>query len=323
MEKIERIALLKEAYKNQVDTIMSYPERGPWGDKNWWGNWSGFIPGYFMQKFNAKAVCEIYAGSGTTSDVAKDLGIRYTGIDLSPTPTRSDIISMNILDEDMELPDGFYEADIHFSHPPYPGINNVKYSDYMWNDTEKKGIFDIQNMSYEKGMTCINKGIMRDFATMKRGAYLVIMVGEIRSKGQYHSMIQDICKPGIFHQSFVKIQHNTRSGRNTYGSRDFALTGQEMIAVFKKPSGFEIAYVLPKNYVMDIRDSKTATWKDVVWSCIQNLGTATLSSIYAALENCKKALANANWKAKVRQVLQKLRDAGLVVNNDRGVWAVA
>lgn len=309
-----------------TDTILSFPNRGPWGDSRYRGNCSGWIPAYFINKYHAKRVAEVFAGSGTTYDVCRDMGVRYVGIDLNPNPPRDGILSMDILDDAMELPDGFYDADMVFLHPPYPSIHDVRYAGNMWQDTDGTRILrDIQEMNFEDGMKAVNHAVLRAYNAMPAGSYEVCLVGEIRAKGEYRSMMQNLAIPGILHQTFIKLQHNTVSGRRTYsGSSDFALTGHEMIAVIKKPSGYELAFVMPKRYSMDIRDSQMATWKDVVMAAVRNLGGASNNEeIYAALEHHAKAAANVNWKAKIRQTLQKLAQSGLITHVGTGQWDAA
>lgn len=196
----------------------------------------------------------------------------------------------------------------------------------MWQDTDGTRILrDIQEMNFEDGMKAVNHAVLRAYNAMPAGSYEVCLVGEIRAKGEYRSMMQNLAIPGILHQTFIKLQHNTVSGRRTYsGSSDFALTGHEMIAVIKKPSGYELAFVMPKRYSMDIRDSQMATWKDVVMAAVRNLGGASNNEeIYAALEHHAKAAANVNWKAKIRQTLQKLAQSGLITHVGTGQWAAA
>ena len=303
-------------------TVLSFPERGPWGSSSYRGNCSGFIPAYFIWKYGANKVAEVFAGSGTTSDVCRDMNIPYIGIDLNPKPVRPDIIAMDILDDNIELPDDFYDADMIFLHPPYPGINNIHYSTGMWQGNQTQISRDIQEMKWESGMKAVNHAIMRAYNALRPGAYEVVLVGEISFRGQYHSMMADLIRPTQLHQTFIKLQHNCMSDRDaaTRSRSDRALTGHEMIAVFKKPSGYEIAYVMPKEYRLDIRDSVMATWKDVVTAVMNKLGgNATLSEIYKEVEHHKKAQNNANWQAKIRQTLQM----GNFRNTARGVWAVA
>lgn len=61
-------------------TVLSLPNRGPWGSLHYRGNCSGYIPAFFIWKYDAASAAEIFAGSGTTSDLCKDMGIPYKGI---------------------------------------------------------------------------------------------------------------------------------------------------------------------------------------------------------------------------------------------------
>ena len=97
--------------ENHTGTILSFPERGPWGSSRYRGSCSGWIPAFFINKFHVSHMAEVFAGSGTTYDVCKDMNVVYTGIDLNPNPPRNGIQTMDILDDSMDLPDGFYHAD--------------------------------------------------------------------------------------------------------------------------------------------------------------------------------------------------------------------
>lgn len=322
---MDKSTILQELERH-TDTVLSFPNRGPWGDSRYRGNCSGWIPAFFINKYKVKKLAEVFAGSGTTYDVCKDMGVQYVGIDLNPNPTRDGIIAMDILDDTVDLPNGFYDADMVFLHPPYPSINDVRYAGHMWKDLDGSGkLHDIQEMSFEDGMRSVNHAIIRAYNAMPKGSYEVCLVGEIRSHGQYRSMMQNLSIPGILHQTFIKIQHNTVSGRRNYScNNDYALTGHEMIAVIKKPSGYELSIVIPRRYTMDIRDSKMATWKDVVMAAVRNLGgTQKNSDIYLEIENHEKAARNPNWRAKVRQTLQVLSQAGLIVHVAEGQWRAA
>lgn len=321
--------VLNEVRTQMQYTVLSYPQRDPqgitWGSPKYNGNCSGKVPLGFIDKLGVRSVCEVFAGSGTLSDVCRDYGIPYCGIDLNPAPVRENIVAMDILDMEKELPDAFYEADMCFSHPPYPGINNIKYAGSAWKDTQNLSVKDIQNMPFDEGMKKINMSTMRVYAAMQPGAFMVLLVGEIRAGGKYYSMYQNLALPGEVFQTYVKLQHNVSSGRKNYcGRSQKALTGHEMIVVVKKPSGYEIAYVVPRVVSGDIRDSRSATWKDVVYAVMRNSkGNVTLNEIYSELESHAKSRSNSEWKAKIRQVLQRLRDSGKVVNVGRGAWCLA
>lgn len=316
---MEKKDILAELSRHESQgTILSFPNRGPWGNSGYRGNWSGWIPAYFCVMFDAKAISEIFAGSGTTSDVAMDLGIPYCGIDLNPNPPRKDIYTMDILDYNMDLPDAFRMADIQFLHPPYPGINGIRYagSQYVCDPLTKSR--DIQAMPYSEGMLAVNKAVMRGYTAMKPGSYQVIMVGEVRNRGEYHSMIRDLAIPGQFHQMFVKQQHNTWSGRNSQAVRkNFAWTAFEVIAVTKKPSGYEIAFTIPQTFRQDIRESRMATWKDIIMATAHEFHNEfTVGEMYEAVQDCAKAKGNHFVRDKVRQTLNFLTASGLLHKTD-------
>lgn len=322
-EELQKV--LHEVRQQMQYTVLSYPERDPhgfkWGSPSYNGNCTGKIPLGFIDKFGAKSVFEMYAGSGTLSDVCKDYGIKYCGVDLNPNPVRNNIVPMDLCDLSQDFPVDIYDADFIFQHPVYPGINRIKYAGSAWNDMA--GHFkerDIQNLPFYEGMAKVNMATMRAYSAMQPGAFMAILVGEIRTNGKYYSMFQNLALPGEFYQSYIKLQYNTWSDRKCiYSNSSRALTGHEMIAVIRKPSGYEIAYVIPKEYIMDIRDSETATWRDVVVSVLRKFGNmASLQSIYSEIEGHKKCNRNPHWQAKVRQVLQMY-----CMPVERGVWKIA
>ena len=261
-EELDKV--LNEVKRQMQYTVISYEQRDPdgfkWGNPKYPGNCSGKVPLGFIDKLGAKSVCELFAGSGTLSDVCSDYNIPYCGIDLNPNPIRENIISMDILDMNQDLPDAFRMSDMCFSHPPYPGINRIKYAGSAWKDTKGLAEKDIQTLPFEIGMKKINQAHMRLYSVMQPGSYLVMLVGEIRCSGNYYSMIQNLVLPGISFQTYVKIEHNTWSSRQSYygNTNPRALTSHEIIAVVKKPSGYEIMYIMPKTVNLDIRDSLSA-----------------------------------------------------------------
>lgn len=313
-------------YVNQhaSGTILSFPDRGPWGDSKYRGNFSGWIPASIIVRYGCQSVSEIFAGSGTTSDLCRDMDIPYCGIDLNPVPVRQTIRAMDIMDYAKELPDLFYEADLQILHPPYPGINGIRYANSMWKDQVGTVSADIQGMSWEEGMLAVNKAIMRGYAAMPSGSYQAMVVGDIRSKGIFRSMLTNLTIPGEQIQILVKAQHNTVSGRRSYTNGKYFFIEHEFIVITKKPSGYEITFIVPQKYSIDIRDSRDSTWKDVVYAVLRELGNeGSLENIYKKIESHKKAKQNPHWKDKVRQTLQRMQKVNKAVHVGRGKWCVA
>lgn len=194
---------------------------------------SGWIPASIIVRYGCKSVSEIFAGGGTTSDVCRDLEIPYCGIDLNPNPVRPDISVMDILDYTKDLPDGFYQSDLQILHPPYPGINDIHYSNHMWKGDSRSISADIQEMPWEKGMHAVNQAMMRGYAAMPKGAYQAVVVGDIRQKGIFRSMLTNLTLPGEQIQVLIKKQHNTSSGRKYYANHKFFFIEHEYVVITK------------------------------------------------------------------------------------------
>lgn len=146
MNKNEIFSYLKQ---HANGTVLSFPERGPWGSSSYRGNFSGWIPAAIIYRYGAGSVSEIFAGGGTTSDLCRDLEIPYCGIDLNPAPVRNNILTMDIMDEESELPDAFYEADLQMIHPPYPCINHLHVSNETLYNALKNHSKCKNNKNYE------------------------------------------------------------------------------------------------------------------------------------------------------------------------------
>ena len=113
-------------------TILSFPDRGPWGSNRYRGNCSGWILAFLIWKYKVNKFTELFAGSGTGYDVCKDIGISYVGADLNPNPVRQGILNVNAVTD--EVPDEFYGADMIFMHPPCGKEINIPYAGSMYPD---------------------------------------------------------------------------------------------------------------------------------------------------------------------------------------------
>lgn len=311
--------IIKELQKND-QTILSFPSRGEWGDNSYRGNCSGYIQAFLMWKYHIKKFAEVFAGSGTGSDVAKDMGVDYIGLDLNPNPKRHDILCRDAFTDD--VPDEFYGADMVFMHPPYSELIKIPYAGSMYPDpTGELSKRDLGQMPWDTFMNALNKVIMKFYAAMEKGSYMSVLMGDVR-RGTFHSMLQDIVKPGEMQQILIKTQHNCTSTieNKAYKSRNFVPIVHEYIMVLKKIMPYMIDFQLPTKHAVDIRDSETATWKDIVYAVMKDKGSLTLNDIYSNIENHNRCKKNPHWKEKIRQTLQKY---SIFVSNNRGVWQVA
>nr|WP_297765792.1 hypothetical protein [uncultured Butyrivibrio sp.] len=312
---------IEQELKKHDSTLLSFPSRGEWGDRKYRGNCSGWIQAFLIWKYHVQKMAELFAGSGTGSDVARDMGIDYIGADLNPNPVRGNILTCNAVTD--EVPEEFLGADMFFMHPPYGAEIKIPYAGHMWKDTTREHNLsksDLGQMKWDVFMKELNKIIMKYYASMEAGARMSVLMGDVRRDGRCYSMLKDIVQPGQLEQIIIKAQHNCVSDGRAYSNRNFVPIVHEYIMVIKKLAPYIIDFSLPVKKELDIRDSKSATWRDVVSAVMDKLGEADLDEIYAEIEECEKAKANEHWKAKVRQTLQY---SPRFENKKRGVWALA
>ncbi len=94
-------------------SIMNFPERGAWGNAKWRGNCSGHVYKELFERLQPKVFVDPMVGSGTSVEVAREMGIDAFGLDLH---SGFNAVRHSILGAVGK------EADLVVSHPPYGGM---------------------------------------------------------------------------------------------------------------------------------------------------------------------------------------------------------
>ena len=320
MTKEEIVSGLK--LKPCYGTLLNFPDRGPWGDSRYRGNCSGWIHAFLLNQYKVKRLAELFAGSGTGSDVCRDFGIPYVGADLNPSPKRSDILVVDAIND--PVPDAFYGADMLFMHPPYSQVINIPYAGYMYKDPDHSlAKSDLGQMPWKEFMNTLNKIVMKYYASIPRNGRMSILMGDVKKKGVLYSMISDIVKPGTLEQILIKGQFNCVSSGRSYSGNTFVPITHEYLMVVRKDDGYWIGFSLPMQYGVDIRNSTSATWKDIVYAVLQKIGgEGALETIYNEVASYQRAKTyTSDLKAKIRQTLQ--RSPKVFQHIQKGRWAIA
>lgn len=301
-----------------MESIISFPNRGKWGNSKYRGNCSGYVQKSLFEQFHTKEVTDPMAGSFTTRDVANDMGIISHCYDLSQ--------GFNALTD--EVPEEACGSDLWFWHPPYSSVINIPYAGSMWDDKAFEAKFgydpkpyDLGQMDWDEFVLAMNKCMLKFYAAMETGARMCVLMGDIKRNGVCRSMIRDIAQPGVLENIVIKAQHNCVSDGHTYSNRNFIPIIHEYIMILKKMAPYSLDFTMTKRYKLDIRDSKDVSWKDVVAAVLNKLGReATLDEIYAEIDGFKKCDTNSHWKDKIRQTLQQY---SMFSSTRRGVWSLA
>lgn len=306
--------------KQNDSSVLSFKDRGPWGSNKYRGNCSGYVQAYLIWKYHVQRMAELFAGSGTGYDVCQDMDIGYFGADLNPNPVRPNICSIDAFQD--EVSEAFSFADFVFMHPPYGAEIKIPYAGSMYPDLSGAlSKRDLGQMPWPEFIKILNEVVMKYFTSMESGARMGILMGDVRRNGHLYSMLTDIVKPGELEQIIIKQQHNCVSNGRNYTRKNFVPLVHEYILVLKKAAPYILDFQYPFRKELDIRDSISATWRDVVFAALSAVGgEARLSDIYTEIDGHKKAASNPHWKEKVRQVLQMYSS---FYSRERGVWAIA
>lgn len=284
-----------------MNSILSYENRGKWGKSSYRGNCSGFVIKDLLEFFQPKMFVEVFSGGGTGKDVATELGYKNSiHLDLNN--------GWNALVD--EIPSG---SDFCFSHPPYWDI--ISYQQYNGQHEDDLSL----NMSYEEFIIKLDKVNAKIYGSLVNGGRHAFLVGDVRKKGKYYSIIKDMAWFGDLEIHLIKEQFNTVSERKKYNGK-FIPIAHEHLLVFKKNQVWAVPIKFSYTKTFDLRQFENMTWRDLIQGALEWLsGQAELQAIYGVIKNSKKASKNHHWKEKVRQTLQVHQNFVPVA---RGIWSL-
>lgn len=213
-------------------SIVSYPQRGPWGDATWEGNTSGHLVLDLIETYCPANVLDPMEGSGTTRDVCSGRGIPYLGYDLK---TGHDILSphdQNRITREVRalFPNG---ADMIFFHPPYWGM--VRYSN-LQNDF-CAGPYGLYLERMRQALTFLTR-------LLSPKGFIVLLLADFRWNGRTYFMTDDTTQMGAMLQMgldkearIIKIQHMTSSRGKVEHPGEFAFV-HEYVTILRKRGAF-------------------------------------------------------------------------------------
>lgn len=272
-------------------SVISFPERGHYGNSKYRGNCSGKVPLGFFETYHRKSsglACDPSIGGGTTVDVAAELGLRFKGTDLHQ--------GFNLLTDRFG---DFLGEEAHscFWHPAY--LNMVTYSGNMWGEPNK---WDMSRMGLVEFTEALELAIMNIHAAMEKGGHYGILMGNLRRAGEYYNLssLVERVTPGKLVDEIIKTQHNCVSDSRQYNG-NLVRIGHEKLLVFKKDKHelFFLATVEQRAAAM-----KGITWRAAVRKILLGGKEMHLREIYDAIAPFAQSRDNNNVEAKVRQVVQ-------------------
>jgi hypothetical protein len=206
-----------------LSSVVSYPERGPWGDSGYRGDCSGHLVKDLILRFDCKSVFDPAEGGGTVKDVVSGINkyrqknISYEGRDLK---TGFDILNGQMPSE---------QFDIVWFHPPYWDI--IRYS------ADASDLSACETLAEFEAK--LNRCAERLYDAVKPGGIMAILIGDKRKHGRYYPLFNTLLTNlniGRLRAIIVKLQHNCTSDWKFYGSKNpfFVPIKHEYCLIFQK-----------------------------------------------------------------------------------------
>jgi hypothetical protein len=286
-----------------LTSVVSYPDRGPWGDARFPGNFSGHLVMDLLDYFKPRYVIDPTRGSGTTLDVCRERGVRCWSEDIH---TGFDGLSDC-------APTGADAAIIHLPYGPmirYPSAHPHELSRFAW----------------EEFVPLANQFHYNVYSVLCSGGVMASLMGVMRKGGQIYDMSKELTWYGTPYASIIKLQHNMRSRRTNYYGRPFIATLHEVLVVTKKPNMYVVPMLGRAKVRFDQRrECRAMPWRAIVFACLDTLGgEAALRDIYDAAGTFVRVReageGGTDWQAIIRRELQQREE---FVPCGRGRWALS
>ena len=292
-------------------SLLSFPERGAWGDATYRGNCSGHVYRYLFEQLKPASFADPCVGSGTSVEVAEAMGIEAFGLDLH---SGFNVLRNSIL-ERVGRP-----VDLCFSHPPYASM--VTYSGRVWGEDAHPD--DLSRCGDDdEFVDKLHQMLLNQRQATDASGYYGLLIGDLRRAGAYRSYQADMVArlpADELCSILIKAQHHCHSDARRYRLR-LPRIQHEYIVLWQKPAQATCYLSVLRCMATQQQRRLIGTWRAVVYQALVELGGATaLPSLYAcrAANNRDKLQSNANWQAKVRQTLQ--RHPTLFTSPTRGHW---
>ena len=215
-----------------MSSILSFPNRGPWGSASWRGNCSGYVYKSLFEQLRPRVFVDPMVGSGTSVEVAQEMGVEAHGLDLHS--------GFNILRDSIVERVG-KQADLVLSHPPYGSM--ILYSGNVWGSAHPDDLSRCVDDAdfHEK----LHIALLNQREATKGGGVYGTIIGDWRRQGKYTSY-QAECIARMPSEELaavlIKAQHNTVSDSRSYAAMKMPRIMHEYIILWNTAA---TDYVVP------------------------------------------------------------------------------
>jgi len=294
-----------------LTTLLSYPERSPYGDSRYRGNYDGRVLGQlvgFLQSMGIKMpyVYDPMEGGKTSRDVCSALQLPYVGDDIH---NGFDVVN-----------DDFHDTGFDLTMLHFPYWSMIDYAHNLPSELQSKDMSRMDWRPFIEAVSHVN------YKAAAHSRYVAVLVGDmvVRGKGYIKSIQREMAWVGMPIRHFTKVQHNASSFWTKYRSNaKFIPIVTEHLILFKtdyKPGG-ELWILVPGQY-RKIDADRYVTWKTAVKHLAKELPVISPETVFEGVRTKFPAkLRNTHTpEATIRRTLQELEADGTLRRKVRGVY---
>lgn len=210
---------------NGQGSILSFPERGPWGNARYRGNCSGHVYKQIFEWLRPRVFTDPMVGSGTSVEVAREMGIEAYGFDLHS--------GFNVLkDSILEMVGN--PSDLVLSHPPYHDC--VVYSGSVWGREPHSD--DLSRCATEQEfIEKLHRAVANQRTATRLAGFYGVIIGDVRKGGRYFSFQAEIIArmpKAELRSVLIKVQRNVGSNVTRYAPMRLPRIMHEYIVLWER-----------------------------------------------------------------------------------------
>ncbi|MEB8637791.1 hypothetical protein P4H32_29350 [Bacillus cereus] len=295
---------------NELTTLITIPERGPYGDSKYRGNYAGDVLAKlvrYLQRCGIKTpyVYDPMEGGKTSRDVCAHFSLPYIGDDIH---NGFDVVN-----------DDFHDTGFDLTMLHYPYWNMIEYFHDLPETLKGRDMSSMEWKPFIEAVSHVN------YKAAAHSRYVAVLVGDMvmKGKGYIKSIQREMAWIGVPVRHFTKVQHNAMSYRTNYRNTNFIPVVTEHLILFKtdyKPGG-ELWILVPGQYKKIDADSYV-TWKTAIKNVTKNFEKITPENVFEGIkQHFPVKLQKTNTpEATIRRTLQELEAEGFLQRQVRGIY---
>lgn len=290
-----------------LTTLINVPQRGPYGNANYRGNYAGDVLKKLIGYLNANSIRNPYIydpmeGGKTSRDVCTSLNLPYVGSDIH---RGFDVVNDDFHDT------GFDLTMLHYSY-----WKMIDYAADLPQELQKK---DMSRMDWKSFIEAVSHVNMKAAAHSR---FVAVLVGDMAVQGGIKSIQREMAWAGLPVRHIIKVQHNANSFRKKYAGKFIPIVHEHLI-LFKtdyQPAGEMWVIATAQYKKVDI--DQYVTWRTAIKHVSIQLPMITPAELYERMKSTFPVKWNKSNtpEATIRRTLQELESEGFIRRLDKGYY---